>query len=750
LRINTYSKTHSPNDTAAIPRLRLFGIRRTTVLLFLTLLYLGAVVVVGSLGVQAQETGAPGLGSARAENLEMSVRAGFGRLSISSWTGSWVPFRISISNQGPPILGRLVVHCEADASRTTQMREYVKQIQLPTGSQQLHEIAAFLNSGEAPIVRLEADDAVIAETRISVERSYSISDQLEIAVIDTDTTTLNNISQAEIVRLPNRAPFKAFSRQTSPSSEPDPQAMIQPPPTPQTRRGRFGGPGFGRPTFLAHPTVMSAEDLPRDFICYDQLDAVVIGDAPLNQLNEEQSQALRLWVASGGLLIVTGAADTAGLRAIGLETIAPVDPLATSTSQSLASMTEVYGSFDSNDRSPLLGSRLRPGAYVLLGSADSPIVAERSYGSGRVRFVAINPKVNPYRSWSAARELWSDLLLPAAETKPKHMNWITVGRRGTSTSNRWGAQGFLFKLAQIAPPSPKYVLLFLLAYVLALGPVNYLVLRWRKKTDLAWLTIPAVVITFAIVSVAIAQIGRGSDSIVADVSLVELHQRDGVSRASTGLLMMPSTKRTQEVVFDGRATFANDVYNGNQSSSASAIGLIECERSPKDFTMRVPMTTWTFGLFEVRSISEGVQPEFSASVADGAVSVRNLGANQISKAVLLSSDGISSMFDLAAGATQRIRVSTPEQMSFNGWYLSQFEQGSTEAELFLELSGSLDHEIGGDRAITQGFFNLQMMPDAIKNLERPILIGFVEKGATGIGFSGALKRKSKSLYVVHL
>ncbi len=717
--------------------------------MFVTAVFLVAVVR-GSMSAHAQESGAAGVGSARVDNLEMNVRAGFGRLSISSWTGSWVPFRISLSNQGPPISGRLVVHCESTASPTPQVREYVKQIQLPTGSHQLHEIAAFLNSGEAPIVRLEADDAVITEMRVTVERSYSISDQLEIAVIDTDTTTLNNISQAEIIRLPNRAPFKSFSRATSAPAEPDPQTAVQTGPTPQQRRGRFGGPGFGQPTFLAHPTVMPAEDLPRDFICYDQLDAVVIGDAPLNQLSEEQSQALRLWVASGGLLIVTGAADIAGLRAIGLESIIPVDPLATSTSQSLASMAEVYGPFDSSDRSPMLGSRLRPGAYLLLGSADSPIVAERSYGSGRIRFVAINPKLNPYRAWSAARDLWSDVLLPAAETKPRHMNWITVGRRGTSTSNRWGAQGFLFKLAQIAPPSPKYVLLFLLAYVLALGPINYLVLRWRKKTDLAWMTIPAVVITFAIVSVAVAQIGRGSDSIVADASLVELHQRDGVARASTGLLMMPSTKRTQEVVFDGHATFANDVYNGNQSSSASAIGEIECERSARDFTMRVPMTTWTSGLFEVRSITEDVAPMFSVSVADGAVSVRNLGANQITKAVLLNSDGISSIFDLAAGATQRVTVSTPEQMSFNGWYLTQFEQASTEAELFLELSGLLDHEIGGDRAITQGFFNTQMLPDAIKNLERPILIGFVEKGATGIGFSGSLKRKSKSLYVVHL
>ena len=103
----------------------------------------------------------------------------------------------------------------------------------------------------------------------------------------------------------------------------------------------------------------------------------------------------------------------------------------------------------------------------------------------------------------------------------------------------------------------------------------------------------------------VAQIGRGADSIVADTSLVELYQRDGISRVASGLLMMPATKRTQEVRFDGRDTYVNDVHNGTQSSSASAIGNIECERGPKEFTLRVPMTTWTSGLFQLRSMNEG-------------------------------------------------------------------------------------------------------------------------------------------------
>ncbi len=685
----------------------------------------------------------------RAENLELVVRAGFGRLEISSWSGSWVPFRVSIANQGPSIVGRLIVHCETTPNPNPQVREYVKDVQLPSGSRQLHEISAFLNSGESPIVRLESGDRIIAETRINVERSYGMSDQLEIAVVDTDSTTLNNISSAEIVRGPNRAPFKHPALVGGQLPQPDAPTPLPPssPGSPQTRRGASG---FGRWILQAHPAVIAAEDLPREFISYDQLDVVVIGDAPLNQLAEEQARALRMWVASGGLLIITGAADVVGLRAIGLESILPVEAQATTTLPTLPELSEVYGSFDSLDRLTVMNGRLKPDAHALVGADERPIVAEKTYGSGLVRFLAINPKLNPYRAWRAAKDLWIDLLLPAAESKPKHTNWITLGRRGNTASSRWGVQSLLFRLAEVAPPSPKYVLLFLLSYVLALGPFNYLVLRWRRKTDLAWLTIPGVVIAFAAVSVTVAQIGRGGSSIVSDSSLVELHQREGIVRVSSGLLMMPATKRTQEVMFEGHDTYVNDVYNSNQSSSVSAIGNIECERGPKDFTLRVPMTTWTSGLFQLRSMNESSSPIVSMASSGPSVAIRNLGDVQINKAVYLSAQGISEVFDVPAGHEQRVSVAAPQPSAFSSWYLTQLEQGSDEAELFQELAVLLDHEVGGDRAIAQGFFSTQLMPEAITRLERPLLIGFVDKGATGIRFPGPLKRRSKSLYVIHL
>lgn len=730
------------------------------------------VLVIGFLplifrAVKAQDNAQAEAGVARNENLELIVKAGFGRLEVNHWTGGWVPFRITVSNQGPPITGRLVVNCESNSGPTPQQREYVKEIQLPTGSHQLHEIAAFLNSGENPIVRVYSGDNVAIETSIPVQRTFGWSDQLEVAVVDTDATALNNIASVPIIRQPQREPLKGgvSSVQTQPGSSPrvapvtppnvnSPapanQPQGQPPPVPpgqQGNRARRGPPQ----NLTAHPSVIQPEDLPRDFISYDLVDSLVINDAPLNQLTEEQARALKHWVASGGLLIVTGGADIAGMRVTALDELLPVEAQSAATASAfpLSELTQVYGEFETSE--PLLGmtARVKSGARAVVGSDDRPIVAEKNYGSGLVRFIAINPKLNPYRGWSAAKDLWSDLLLPAAETKPKHANWITFGSRGQNRSNRWGVQGFLYRLAEVGPPSSKYVIFFLLFYVLAVGPVNYAVLKWRRKTDLAWLTIPAVVILFTIVSVTVAQLSRGSKSLIADVSLVDFHQRDGIANINSGLLIMPASKGTQLASFGGRDVYANDVSDNN-ASSASATGAIESERGQKDYTLRVPMTTWTSGLFQVRSVRDGESPIVSASEAQGGISIKNLGDARMTKAVYLSAAGISNLFDLEAGDQQPVTLGAPAVSSFNSWYAGELGQDSDEGAVFQDIAEMLDREIGGDRALTQGFFDVQMMTEALKRLERPMLIGFVEKSPTEMDFKGSFKRRSKAFYVIHL
>jgi hypothetical protein len=210
------------------------------------------------------------------------------------------------------------------------------------------------------------------------------------------------------------------------------------------------------------------------------------------------------------------------------------------------------------------------------------------------------------------------------------------------------------------------------------------------------------------------------------------------------------------VAFDGRETFVNDVYDSNNTSSSSATGVLVSERGPQSLKMQLPMTTYSSGLFQMRSLKDSAEPmiaapEAAATSPGGAVTLKNTGNTTITKAVYLSRAGISDLFDIEAGSEVRAVLNKPQQsVTFNSWYSDQLSgQESEESDLFIELATLLDREIGGS-GISMGFFDTQMMIDALARLERPVIIGFSDITPAEITTEGAARRRSRALYVIHL
>lgn len=685
----------------------------------------------------------------RSDKIEMIVKAGYGKLEVNSWQGSWTPFRISIANQGEPISGKLVVLAKGSSNQNSQGREFVKEIQLPTGSRQFHEISTFLNSSEDVEVSLVSNDKTFATTTVKIDRQFGNDNQIEVAVIDNDSTALNNITNMQIPRTSSRLPFQKVTPENTPkpaeqtADQTQQQNPQQNPNQQQNRRNQRRMPP-GQQDPQVHPLVLSPEDLPRDFVSYDPVDVVVINDAPLSQLNEDQARALKMWVASGGMLIVTGGADIVGLHLTGLDAILPVEVQGSSTVASLTELTDIYGQFDNPASLLALLARAKPNAKIMIGSPEKAIVAESNYGSGLVRFVAYNPKLNPYRSWTAARFLWTDLLLPVVDLRS---NQYWTGRiRKPSASVSWNSQNFLFKLADIKPTSSNYFLFFLLIYVLAVGPLNYFALKWMKKLDLAWVTIPAVVLLFTTASIIIAQTKRGG-TVSSDMSFVELHQTAGIKETLTGLLIRPESKGIEEVKIEGRDTYAAESTQGPQGSTT---GNLEATRQQGTYLLRVPTANMSAVVLQIRSISES-KSSFVTMREEGNASVRikNLSESPINYAVYLSAAGMSDVFTLVAGEEKQIALNTLQAIRFRDWYYNQLPQESDEAESLDGLWGAMTKGAAKNNTKLQGFFNDDLMSAVYKNVEHPILLGFVDKSANLIEIDSVSKRRSKSFYLIN-
>jgi hypothetical protein len=245
---------------------------------------------------------------------------------------------------------------------------------------------------------------------------------------------------------------------------------------------------------------------------------------------------------------------------------------------------------------------------------------------------------------------------------------------------------------------------------------------------------------------------------LADASLVDLHQRERLAKVTSGLLIVPASKGTQELNFEGLDTFANDVVQGSQTSSASAAGTLEGERRPDGFALRVPMTTWSSALLQVRSVSEnaealvnvGERPDNPNDASVTVLTLSNRSDVAITNAVYIDKAGISEPFDVAARGEQRIELLAPQPGTFTAWYATRLTESSDEADLFQELASILDKEIGGQEVFASGFFDKQSLAEACKQLTRPIIVCFVEKESTAIRLENGFRRRSKSLYVIHL
>src|SRR5207248_268065 len=109
------------------------------------------------------------------------------------------------------------------------------------------------------------------------------------------------------------------------------------------------------------PVVIGPEDLPRQWLGYGMLDALVIDDAPLTSLDEERVSALRAWVGSGGTLIVMGGADFPGLRRSGLDALLPVDVTERRAVSAVPDLTSTYGDFSASGEALLAIGAVRIG-----------------------------------------------------------------------------------------------------------------------------------------------------------------------------------------------------------------------------------------------------------------------------------------------------------------------------------------------------------------------------------------------------
>ena len=512
----------------------------------------------------------------------------------------WIPVRITLTNDGPDVSGSIKIAAPRSDGSTV---DYSRAVELPSGSRK--EVYLF----------------VVVEGYVSKISVAFVSGSDQLALQSARVTQLSGSDLLYGVLAASPSAFNVLT-QVDPIN------------------------GQGRVAQL------NLEDLPPASIAWRALDALVISDVDTGLLSPEQREALRAWVSGGGRLIVTGGSNWQKVSA-GLGDLLPV---ALSGSQTVTGLTAL-GTFaytDAPGDSALVTTgTVQPGATTLVSAADNtPLIVERSLGYGEVNFLAFDPTLAPIKNWKGLEGVLRGLL-SAANERPgwagAYRNWYNAGEA-------------INAIPGISLPHILQVCVFIGGYIFAIGPINYLILRRLKRRELAWITVPAIVILFTVVTY-LASFGlRGTQATLHRLTVAQVWENSDRATVETLVGIFSPNRSQYDLQVEGDLLLRplpSDTYYGSVDSSLSGASI---EQGDSAVIKNVRVDVGAIKPF----IAQGqiAAPEFKSALTYTVAgsqpvlkgTVTNLSDVALKDAVVLTFSGFQRVGDVAPGAQVEVNI----------------------------------------------------------------------------------------------
>jgi hypothetical protein len=249
---------------------------------------------------------------------------------------------------------------------------------------------------------------------------------------------------------------------------------------------------------------------------YDGVDVLVASNLAPSATDTRALQAISTWVASGGTLVIPTGANYKAYQNDFYSELLPVQ-----LTGGVANVSNSLGISKSGGSGPsgaaaLARSIEKPGICTSSRySGGIPIVVRREYGEGCVIFLAFDPLAAPFRDWSGQTSFWKDIV---NGSDPSRMIDSGIPEMQLSTNPSYfgvppeplsGLARAVSENPSVKSPSFDTIVVFMLAYFIVLIPVNYFVLQRKRRMELAWVTMPGIVIVFTVVGYGIGYTMNG-------------------------------------------------------------------------------------------------------------------------------------------------------------------------------------------------------------------------------------------------
>lgn len=236
---------------------------------------------------------------------------------------------------------------------------------------------------------------------------------------------------------------------------------------------------------------LSPSGLPTSGALLGGFTAVVLDQATTEGLVPAQRQALSDYVTGGGSLLVAGGL---GWKATAAGLPASLVPAAVGATRALA-LPVLAGLLGAPVPStPVELTLVRPlsGSSTTYSEGSTPLVVQARRGAGQVLELAMDPASAPLAAWPGTTTLLRRLLTPAAHVGQNYQGPVFSGASSSRAQEAAAFGPVLTNIPDFSLPSAGALGLLLVLYVLAIGPINFLVLGRLRRRDLAWVSVPAL------------------------------------------------------------------------------------------------------------------------------------------------------------------------------------------------------------------------------------------------------------------
>ena len=399
---------------------------------------------------------------------------------------SWFPVRVQISNDGGDARGRLLVRPETSGAGIPG--PYSTLIDLPGGARQsatLYITAA----GVVTQIRVEMIDesGLVFASVPATLRPIQTQDRLAVVIS-------NSIGGTVDLSMIKTGAANAYQANLAPA------------------------------------------DLPSQIGLLDAIDLIALSDVDTGTLAVGQRNALADWVTAGGHLLVTGGANWQ-TTAAGVADLLPIAPDNAVVAEDLNPISRWMGSDERLEAQTLVATgTLHANAQALItDSSGIPLLSRRAYGSGIVDYLAADPAAAPLRNWTGLSAFW----YAVASSIDPQPGWNYGFTRWAQAASAVEILPGLDLLPDVLP-----LFGFLALYIALIGPLNYLILNRLNRRELAWVTIPLLIIIFSVLAYVVGTNLRGNEVTLSRLSVVRTWNGVDNARVETvaGLL---SPRRAQ-------------------------------------------------------------------------------------------------------------------------------------------------------------------------------------------------------------